>query len=69
MVENESAGSARIRLTGFPSEEAHCARLTGWFEGAAEMTRARNPRIIHGTCLTRGDADCQWLLSWGGTSS
>jgi hypothetical protein len=68
MVENESAGSARIRLTGFPSQEAHCARLTGWFEGAAEMTRARNPRIIHGTCIVRGDADCQWLLSWGAAS-
>src|ERR1700682_6319565 len=54
LVENESAGSARIRLLAFPSEEAHCARLTGWFEGAALMTRSKNPRVVHGVCVTRG---------------
>jgi hypothetical protein len=65
LVENETAGSARIRLVDFPSEPAHCARLTGWFEGAAEMTGAKNHRILHAVCKTRGDADCQWQLTWG----
>jgi aminopeptidase N len=31
LVENATASSARIRLRNYPSEEAHCARLTGWF--------------------------------------
>jgi hypothetical protein len=64
LVEDETSGSARIRLTGFPSEEAHCARLTGWFAGAGEMTGAKNPRILHTACVCRGDAECQWQLSW-----
>jgi hypothetical protein len=65
IVENETSGSARVRLTGFPSQEAHCARLTGWFEGAAEMTGAKRHRIEHDVCLVRGDAECQWQLNWG----
>jgi hypothetical protein len=65
IVENETSGAARVRLIEFPSQEAHCARLTGWFEGAAEMTGAKRHRIEHDVCLTRGDAECQWQLSWG----
>ncbi|SRR5258708_6199396 len=65
LIENETAGSARIRLTDFPSEEAHCARLTGWFEGAGVMTGAKNARINHDVCMVRGASDCQWQLTWG----
>lgn len=64
-VENESTGTARLRLTDFPSEEAHCARLTGWMEGSAVLTKVRNARIVHDVCMTRGAADCQWQLTWG----
>lgn len=64
LVENETAGSARIRLTGFPSEEAHCARLTGWFLGAGEMTGAKNVHIVHNLCVCRGAGECQWQFSW-----
>lgn len=63
-VENETPHSARVRLADFPSEEAHCARLTGWFEKAGEMTGAKNTRVLHTVCLTRGGPDCQWELSW-----
>ncbi len=65
IVENETAGSALVRLIEFPSQEAHCARLTGWFEGAAEMTGAKRHLIDHLVCMTRGDAECQWQLTWG----
>jgi hypothetical protein len=65
LVENESAGSARVRLVDFPSEEAHCARMGGWFEGAAEMTGAKQHRVLHDVCMARGAADCQWQLTWG----
>jgi hypothetical protein len=64
IVEKESNGSARVRLTGFPSEEAHCARLSGWFEGAGEMTGARNARATHDVCMVRGGTECQWQLTW-----
>lgn len=61
----EGDRAARVHLTGFPSEPAHCARLTGWFEGAAEMTGVKNVRIVHDKCMARGNADCQWQLTWG----
>lgn len=64
LIENESKGSARVRLTGFPSEEAHCARLSGWFERAGEMTGAKNAKAVHDVCMVRGGADCQWQLTW-----
>jgi hypothetical protein len=64
IVENESKGSARVRLTGFPSEEAHCARLSGWFEGAGEMTGARNATATHDVCMVHGGTECQWQLTW-----
>src|SRR6185369_4860468 len=38
LVENQTAGSVRIRLRDFASEPAHCARLTGWFVRLSEMT-------------------------------
>ena len=65
LVENETSGAARVRLTDFPSEEAHCARLSGWFEGAGEMTGAKNASVTHNACIVRGDRDCEWQLTWG----
>ncbi|MEA2465079.1 MAG: hypothetical protein QOJ98_2826, partial [Acidobacteriota bacterium] len=37
-VEDQSANSARIRLTNFPSETVGCSRVTGWIERMAELT-------------------------------
>ena len=64
LVENQTANSARIRLRDFASEPAHCARLTGWFVRLSEMTGAKDVRITHDECLTRGAADCSWDLHW-----
>lgn len=63
-VEEVTEDSARIRLSGFPSEEAHCARLTGWMEGLGDMTGVKRVAVDHDVCLTRGGADCQWQLRW-----
>ena len=63
-VENITDNSASIRLSDFPSEEAHCARLTGWIEGLGDMTGVRIVRVEHDACMTRGDADCRWQLQW-----
>ena len=64
LVEKETANSALVRLIEFPSEDAHCARLTGWFEGAADMTGAKNASVVHTKCIVRGDSECDWQLSW-----
>lgn len=63
-VEDVTDDSARIRLTDFPSEEAHCARLTGWMEGLGDMTGVKRVAVTHDVCLARGGADCQWQLRW-----
>ena len=57
LVEKETSNSAVVRLVGFPSEEAHCARLTGWFEGAGELTGAKKVSVLHAVCMTRGGAE------------
>jgi len=64
LVDDQTPGSARIHLTGFPSEPAHCARLTGWFLGAGEMTGAKNLHIVHNVCVCHGGTECQWQFSW-----
>jgi len=63
-VENQTPTSARICLRGFPSERAHCARLTGWFVGLSEMAGAKDVRIDHTVCLTCGGTECAWDLKW-----
>ena len=64
VVDRDEEGAATISLVRFPSERAHCARMSGWFEGAAVITKARNPRILHDLCVTRGDERCRWQLTW-----
>jgi len=64
LVEKETGNSAVVRLVEFPSEEAHCARLTGWFEGAGEMTGAKHVSVVHAVCMTRGASECEWQLTW-----
>lgn len=63
-VTDKSDTHARIELSDFPSEIAHCARLTGWFHGLADMTRVRNVRIDHDVCKARGGPLCAWTLRW-----
>jgi len=39
-------------------------RVSGWFEGAAEMTGVKQHRVVHDLCIVRGDAECRRQLSW-----
>jgi len=64
LVEDQTPTSARIRLRNFASEPSHCARLTGWFVRLSEMTGAKDVRITHDQCVTRGASDCSWDLRW-----
>ena len=63
-VMESGEGRAAVRLSDYPSEPSHCARLTGWMEGLGLMTAVRNTKVVHGQCLTRGDRFCDWLVTW-----
>lgn len=63
-VVESGPGRAVLRLSDYPSEESHCARLTGWMEGLGPMTGLRNTRAVHGLCMTRGDRFCEWVVTW-----
>ena len=63
-VMDSGEGRAAVRLSDYPSEPSHCARLTGWMEGLGLMTAVRNTKVVHGQCLTRGDRFCEWLVTW-----
>ncbi|MBI2213330.1 MAG: hypothetical protein HYU52_06760 [Acidobacteria bacterium] len=64
VILDQSKTRVRFQLKDFPSERAHCVRLTGWCQGLAEMTKVKNVRIAHDTCMTRGAAHCEWELTW-----
>jgi hypothetical protein len=63
-VEEQTANSARIRVSGFPAEIASCSRATGWMERLAELTGVRDLKIEHPECAARGASSCSWTLSW-----
>jgi hypothetical protein len=63
-VTENGEGRAGVRLSDYPSEPAHCARLTGWMEGLGLLTGVRNTKVVHGVCMTRGDRVCEWLVTW-----
>ncbi len=64
VILDQSKTNVRFQLKDFPSERPHCARLTGWCQGLAEMTKVKNVRIAHDKCMTRGAAHCEWELKW-----
>ncbi|HVT03489.1 MAG TPA: hypothetical protein VHL58_08980 [Thermoanaerobaculia bacterium] len=56
--------SAKIHIRNFPSEEAGCARITGWFEKIGELSGAKNLRTAHISCMAEGGKDCTWTFEW-----
>ncbi|MCA1732200.1 MAG: hypothetical protein LC732_01195 [Acidobacteria bacterium] len=63
-VESQEPHKAKVILTQFSSEPAHCARLAGWMEGAGEMTGAKNVDVVHDACIARGATECTWQITW-----
>lgn len=63
-VADQTPNSATIRLVRFPSEPAGCARITGWVERLAEMTGVKNVNVQKTRCAAKGDAECEWKLTW-----
>lgn len=53
------------KLHGFQVEdEAFCARLKGWLEGAIRITGGKGAHVAESMCRCRGGAHCQFELSW-----
>lgn len=63
-VEKPDDHSGRIRLVDFPSELAGCARITGWIEGMATLTGAKNIKVKQIACYAKGAAACEWDIHW-----
>jgi hypothetical protein len=63
-VQKPDDHSARIRLVDFPSELAGCARITGWIEGMATLTGAKNITVKQVECYAKGEAACEWYIRW-----
>jgi len=64
VVERKNDRSAHIQLLDFPSEEAGCARITGWIERMVELTGVKSPRIVQTRCFAKGAPACEWDLQW-----
>lgn len=60
----QSPGRARIRVTEFPSNEALCGRVTGWFEVVGEKAGAKDLRCVHTSCAAEGAGECVWDFAW-----
>ncbi|MEC7519163.1 MAG: hypothetical protein VYE22_04820 [Myxococcota bacterium] len=62
---------ATLTIRGLDTpHRAHCLSVTGWAEGAGDLTGARVYRAEETRCRTRGDAACQIEIAWkdrGGT--
>ncbi len=64
LVVESTANRATIKLTNFPSQEAGCARATGWFELIGEKAGTRDLVCSHSSCMAEGAADCTWSFAW-----
>ena len=64
VVESSSDHGAHIKLLNFPSEEAGCARITGWIERMVELTGVKAPRVVQTRCYTKGAPACEWDIRW-----
>ncbi len=57
-------GHAVLSLQDFPGKAPFCARLLGWIERTLELAGAKDVRIVHASCLHRGEAECRFEGTW-----
>lgn len=57
-------GTATITVTEFPSHQAVCGRITGWFEVIGERAGAKGMRVVHDSCVAEGGKVCHWKFTW-----
>jgi len=65
LVEEEHArGRAVFTLQDFQGAAAFCARILGWMERTLELAGARDVRVVHASCVHRGEAECRFEGTW-----
>ena len=47
-----------------PSTPADCLTVVGWHGRALELSGAREVKVVEVLCRSRGDAQCEYHLSW-----
>jgi hypothetical protein len=45
-------------------DEAFCARLRGWLDGAVHLTGGKSVRVLEPACRCRGASACQFDVEW-----
>ncbi len=65
-VVHEEPKGAVLRLVGFdPGTDLFCRRQVGGLARSVELAGGVAPRVRHVRCSLRGDAFCEWEMSWG----
>jgi len=63
----EKTGERSAILRTFDSEVVDakdCLTTVGWIEKALEICGTRDPKVTESLCRARGDAHCEYHLSW-----
>lgn len=46
------------------TSEVFCPRVTGWIQGVADLSGAKQGQVSHTNCRCKGDPNCIWTLRW-----
>jgi len=61
----ETPTSSRVQLVGFDSPtDVNCLLCTGYIRGTLTVNGFEDIAIDHSLCVQRGDAYCEWRVSW-----
>ncbi len=63
----EKTGERSAVLRTFDAEVVDakdCLTTVGWIEKALEICGTRDPQVVETLCRARGDAHCEYTLSW-----
>jgi len=63
----DSATSARVELIGFDSTSPeHCLLTCGYIRGTLVANGYEDVTVHEARCVLRGDACCEWRMTWKG---
>jgi len=57
-------GLGVLELRGYLKSKTICTELLGFFNGAAEQTKAKNVKVRETKCKSKGDPVCEFMITW-----
>lgn len=57
-------GLGVFEIRGYIKSKTICAELLGFFNGAAEQTKAKNVKVRHTRCRAEGEPVCEFEITW-----